>query len=238
MKGFIMTQTTKASLKAVKKATKAPSKVVYVLADAIKTALHTQVTLNCVQAESLAIKRVELFNVTADNLAVILEPASGKGVTPTPCTLEHWEAVFAFVEQDLINTRNILPSTAKVYISELYKLLKARGIEKPKAKTASAVSMSKARAELSAIPEAKLTEQLKQAASAGDFVQAAKLSKEVQRREKVRASEAKKAEASDTKALRDGLKKWVTEMDSEALAALLWVRNNWADLSEQYHKVK
>lgn len=227
------------SLKAVKKATKAPSKVVYILSEAVKSTIHAQVTPHLVQAETLSLKRTELLFITAEKLAMILEPASGKGAEPTPCTLEHWDAVFAFVTNDMVNSKAITPGTAKVYISEIYGILKEKfGIQKPKAKTASAVSMSKARAELSAIPEAKLTEQLKQAASAGDFVQAAKLSKEVQRREKVRANEAKKAEASDTKALRDDLKKWVTGMDSEALAALVWVRKNWADLSEQYHKVK
>lgn len=234
-----MTQTNKASLKATKAETTKPSKVVYILNEAIKTALHNNVTMQIVQVEKLTLSRAELFNKIADSLGAILEPM-GKDGKVMPCTVEHWDTVFSFVEQDLINTRNILPSTAKTYISELYKLLKARDIEKPRKQTASAVSMAKAREAVASIPDATLAKKVEEAAKAGDFKEAAKLASEVKRREKAKASEAKKAEAKDTSELRNGLKKWVSEMNSESLAALLWVRNNWADLSSEYqaNKVK
>jgi len=225
------------SLKATKAETTKPSKVVYILNDAIQSALHSKVTLQLIQVEKLAMTRAELFNKIADDLGAILEPADSKG-NPTPCTPEHWDTVFSFVEQDLINTRNILPSTAKTYISELYKLLKARDIEKPRKQTASAVSMAKAREAVASIPDAMLSKKVEQAAKAGDFKQAAKLASEVKRREKARASEAKKAEAKDVSELRNGLKKWVGDMNGESLAALVWVRNNWQDLSAKYQASK
>lgn len=227
----------KTSLKAVKAETKKAGKVVYILADAIKTTLHETVTMPLVKVEQLAMTRAQMLRDIAVNVGKVLEPKGADG-KPTPCTVEHWETVFAFITQDLIDTRNILPSTAKTYISDIYAYLKDMSIEKPKKQTASAVSMAKAREEVASIPDAVLTKKVEQAAKAGDFKQAAKLASEVKRREKARASEAKKAEAKDTTELRNGLKKWVAEMNPESLAALVWVRNNWADLSAKYQATK
>ena len=228
------------SLKAVKKATKAPSKVEYILQDAVKKAIHEQVTPHFVQANTYKLKQAELFNLIADNIGRILEPA-GEGVKPIRCTYAHWMAVMAYAKQDMINSRNILASSADVYMVEVVEILRAKGIEKPEQDTPSAKSMSKSRAiakaeqeKLASIPTVTLQKSLSELASNGDTKQVAIVARELDKRKK----EAVKAQKADTKDLRDGLTKWVREMNPESLAALMWVRDNWNDLKGQYNKVK
>jgi hypothetical protein len=48
------------------------------------------------------------------------------------CTKDKWELVWADFENRLVNTKSILPTTARNYRVEVVKILKAEGIEKPK----------------------------------------------------------------------------------------------------------
>ena len=48
------------------------------------------------------------------------------------CTKARWELIFADIENRLVNTKGILPSTARNYGIEIKAILKEKGITKPK----------------------------------------------------------------------------------------------------------
>jgi hypothetical protein len=74
------------------------------------------------QAHNAGLKRSELvFQVANASKSLVKE-----------CTKEKWELVWADFENRLVNTKEILPSTARNYRVEVVKILKADGIEKPK----------------------------------------------------------------------------------------------------------
>lgn len=74
------------------------------------------------QAHNAGLKRSELvFQVANASKSLVKE-----------CTKEKWELVWADFENRLVNTKEILPSTARNYRVEVVKILKAEGIEKPK----------------------------------------------------------------------------------------------------------
>ena len=75
------------------------------------------------QAHNAGLKRDELtFQVAKASKSLI-----GKD-----CTKERWELIFSDFENRLVNTKSILPTTARNYRVEVVKILKADGIEKPK----------------------------------------------------------------------------------------------------------
>lgn len=57
-------------------------------------------------------------------------------------TIEKWKAIYAEIENRLVNIKKILPSTAKNYLSEMTKILKSQGIEKPKSQERTALIKS------------------------------------------------------------------------------------------------
>jgi hypothetical protein len=74
------------------------------------------------QAHNAGLKRSELvFQVANASKSLVKE-----------CTKEKWELVWADFENRLVNTKEILPTTARNYRVEVVKILKADGIEKPK----------------------------------------------------------------------------------------------------------
>ena len=62
---------------------------------------------------------------------------------------DRWELIFADIENRLVNTKSILPSTARNYSIEIKAILKEKGIEKPKgtSKTAKHEQAKKANAD-------------------------------------------------------------------------------------------
>lgn len=75
------------------------------------------------QAHNAGLKRSELVFQVAK---------SGKSLLGADCTKERWELVWSDFENRLVNTKSILPSTARNYRVEVVKILKAEGVEKPK----------------------------------------------------------------------------------------------------------
>tara|TARA_R110000868_G_scaffold40059_2_gene138847 strand:- start:2560 stop:3222 length:663 start_codon:yes stop_codon:yes gene_type:complete len=57
-------------------------------------------------------------------------------------TIEKWKAIYAEIENRLVNAKKILPSTAKNYLSEMTKILRAGGLEKPKSQERTALIKS------------------------------------------------------------------------------------------------
>ena len=74
------------------------------------------------QAHNAGLKRSEL----------VFQVANASKSLVKDCTKVKWELVFADFENRLVNTKEILPSTARNYRVEVVKILKADGIEKPK----------------------------------------------------------------------------------------------------------
>jgi hypothetical protein len=74
------------------------------------------------QAHNAGLKRSEL----------VFQVANASKSLVKDCTKDKWELVWADFENRLVNTKSILPTTARNYRVEVVKILKADGIEKPK----------------------------------------------------------------------------------------------------------
>lgn len=75
------------------------------------------------QAHSAGLKRSELIFQVAN---------STKKLIGKDCTKERWELIFADFENRLVNTKQIIPTTARNYRVEVVAILKADGVVKPK----------------------------------------------------------------------------------------------------------
>jgi hypothetical protein len=75
------------------------------------------------QAHHAGLKRSELVFKVAK---------ATKSLIGSDCTKQRWELIFADFENRLVNTKEILPSTASNYSKEVVAILKADGITKPK----------------------------------------------------------------------------------------------------------
>jgi len=91
------------------------------------------------QAHNAGLKRSEL----------VFQVANASKSLVKDCTKDKWELVWADFENRLVNTKSILPTTARNYRVEVVKILKADGIEKPKgtSKTAKHEQSKKANAD-------------------------------------------------------------------------------------------
>jgi hypothetical protein len=85
------------------------------------------------QANGAELKKAELIHKGS----VIVSALLGEDVS-----IEVWKSVYAEIENRLVNAKKILPSTAKNYLSEITKILKAQGIEKPKSQERTALIKS------------------------------------------------------------------------------------------------
>ena len=104
-------------------ATATPAKQVEVLSVQDKKFIDVEMVDVMSQAHNAGLKRDELtFQVAKASKSLI-----GKD-----CTKARWELIFADFENRLVNTKQILPSTARNYRVEVVAILKAEGIEKPK----------------------------------------------------------------------------------------------------------
>jgi hypothetical protein len=90
------------------------------------------------QAHNAGLKRSELTFQVAENTKKLI----GKD-----CTKARWELIFNDFEMRLINTKSILPATAKNYSKEVVAILKADGIEKPKSTNRTAIAMQNKKAQ-------------------------------------------------------------------------------------------
>ncbi len=213
MRGTIMQQT---SLKAVKQATKAPSKVSFILSDSVKLALSGEVVTPILQAYDATVAKEQFIYKASENLARIL------GIKPT---FELWDTAFAYIEQAIITGRKVGASTATNYLVDIRNTLKsAFALEKPA--KASGGAMAESRAKLQALSDSELKAQVDGAIKAENFKQAVTLQNEVKRRKQAIITQAKKQEGKATTALRNDLKKWISEGDTQLLAMLVWVKSN------------
>ena len=120
---------------AIKKVVKA---ITEVLSIQDKKFIDTDMVDVMSQAHSAGLKRSELTFQVAEN---------SKKLIGKDCTRERWELIFNDFELRLINTKDILPTTAKNYSKEVVAILKADGIEKPKSTSRTAIAMQNKKAE-------------------------------------------------------------------------------------------
>lgn len=106
-----------------KKITKAVQKAVEVLSVQDKKFIDIEMVDVMAQAHNAGLKRSELVFKVAN---------STKKLIGSDCTKERWELIFADFENRLVNTKQIIPSTARNYRVEVVAILKAEGIVKPK----------------------------------------------------------------------------------------------------------
>jgi hypothetical protein len=119
---------------AVKKAVKAVQEVLSVQ---VKKFIDIEMVDVMAQAHHAGLKRSELVFQVANSSKTILKD----------CTREFWELVFNDFEMRLINTKEIIPSTAKNYSKEVVAILKADKIEKPKSTNRTAIAMQNKKAQ-------------------------------------------------------------------------------------------
>lgn len=208
------TSSKKPSLKSVKAETKKPALVL------------SNAQLSSVNDVILALTRADEFNRSKDESLHMACEAFAKGVGINP-SYELWNLFNETVKNGLIKARKLSDASAEVYMVQVRKLLKVLfALEKPKQITASALSMAKARNELSAKSEAELHKALEAYAKAGKYKEAAKTQQELEKREKAKNKEAEKNTTSATKALKNDIKKWINNMSTNELALLAWVKAN------------
>ena len=200
-----------------------PSAVVYILSAVQQSLAHdVAVTLGNAHASKVA------YDTNIMAAGELFEELLGEKPT-----YKHWIATGDAVRNELQTALKFAASTVKNLMTDVYADLSARGIERPKADSPSAKSMSAKRAELAAIPESKLSVQRDASVKAGDFKKAASINDEIARRQKAKDKEAEKTDKEASAPLKAELKKWVQGMNSQQLAALVWVRENWESVASQ-----
>lgn len=105
-----------------KKTTATTAKQVEVLSTQDKKFIDVEMVDVMAQAHNAGLKRSEL----------VFQVANASKSLVKDCTKNKWELVWADFENRLVNTKSILPSTARNYRVEVVAILKAEGIEKPK----------------------------------------------------------------------------------------------------------
>ena len=96
--------------------------------------------------------------------------------------------------------------------------------------------MAKARAELADKNIHDLKTELAVSAKNLDFTQAKKIQSEIARREKADQSELARTEGKATTELKNTLKKWISKLQPNELACLVYVRENFEEVLKLANK--
>lgn len=225
---------TTTSLKATKKATASPSKVELILTDSDKLALAS-VTGEASKAFDLFAKQQDA-SVAYDTAEQQLTDDLFSYVHEVKPDYAMWQAVKKHIITSVSSAKGRKFETIeKWFNAKIVKGLKALGYELPKAESKAAQGMATLRAELASISDSDLVAQIAELAMAGDkdsLKRATQLAGEKQKREKAITTQAEKAESKTVRELKSALKTWVSGMDSEQLAALLWAKNHFAQVTK------
>lgn len=106
-----------------KKTQNAVQKVVEVLSTQDKKFIDTDIVSLLESVNKAELTKAELIFKASANVEVLLGADYSK---------DRWELIFADIENRLVNTKSILPSTARNYSIEIKAILKEKGITKPK----------------------------------------------------------------------------------------------------------
>lgn len=226
------------SLKAVKKAITSPSKAELVLADNVKLALAPIVS----EASS-----AYQFGLDYEKLVMTKQEKEQEFayhfvsyVKDNKLDYAHYQAVKKHIQQSIATSKKQEFKTVEIWLNRIVKeCIKAgdfAGYTLPTSEKRSAVAMSELRAELASISDSELVSQIaelaKQGAS-GDkqaLKRATQLASEKQKRETQAQNAIKRADSKNATELKTALKKWVTGMDTEQLAALVWAKNHFSQV--------
>lgn len=222
------------SLKASKKAVKAPSKGEVLLSDSeiIKLAPVALLFSNSYQ-----------FGIDHEKLVLAKgesETAAAHGfvnyVKDNKLTYQAMLAVKKHLIESIATSKKQAFGTIQNWFNKIVKgyLTNAdlKGFVMPKAESKNAESMAKKRGELAKIADSDLQGLIEANAKAGDFKKAAQLSTEKAKREKQATNAIKQSESKATTELKTMLKKWVGSLDSTQLAALVYAKNNFGEIAK------
>jgi hypothetical protein len=224
------------SLKATKKAIKAPTKAVNVLSDNVKLALAHIVNEGAiayqfgldheVMVKTKQVKEQEFaenfVNYVKDNALKYDDYLMVK---------QHVQSSLALSKKQEVKTIEIwLNKIVKAYLS----IADLKGWVLPKAESASAKSMGALRSALASLSDSELEAQIIASAEAQDFKKAAQLSTEKIRRDTQAKNAIKKSEGKAITQLKTTLKEFIAGLTPDQLAVMMYVKNHFSEVTELY----
>jgi hypothetical protein len=225
------------SLKATKQQAHSPSKAEIVLTDSVKLSLAT-VTGEATKAFELYAKQQDA-SVAYETAENILTDELYSYLVETNPNYATYQAVKKHIINSISASKGRKYDTIeKWFNANIVKGVKALGYELPKAESKNAESMSKLRAELSSINTDELVLQianLAKAGATGDKValqRATQLASEKLKRDKQAANAIKKTESKAITEKKTEVKQWITSLDLEGLAAILYVKNHFDEIKK------
>lgn len=221
------------SLKATKQQAHSPSKVEVILTDSQKLTVAPIVSLfNTSYELGLKLEGLSLSKGEAEQQAA---HSFVSYVKDTQLDYANYQAFKKHVIGSLSAAKKQSYETIEKWLNKIVKAYiadDATGYTLPKAESKAANGMSELRAALASIPSEQLQAEIENFAKAGDFKKAAQLSAEKQKREKQAANASKKADSKNVTELKNALKRFVGGLDSEGLAALLYVKNHFTEIKK------
>jgi hypothetical protein len=222
------------SLKAVKTETKKPSAVEIVLSDTQKLSIAPIVAL-CNEAFQLTEKRQELSLLSGKANQVFAH----EFVNHVKNNELDYAGYMAFKKHIVLSVANARKNTTETVDKWLTPLIKAyvkdadlKGWMLPKAEGRSAKSMGALRTALASLTMQELERDIQASAKSGDFKKASQLAGEKKRRVKLAETEAKRNESKHVTTIKNDLRAFIGSLDSEGLAAMLYVKNHFATIKQ------
>lgn len=222
------------SLKATNKAIKAPSKVVNVLSDNVKLALA-----NIVNEGAIA------YQFGIDHEALVLTKQTKEHdfamdfvnyVRDNALKYDEYLAVKQHVQSSLALSKKQEVKTVEIWLNKIVKaylsIADLKGWILPKAESSSAKSMSALRTALSSVKHSDLQSHIEASVKAGDFKKASHLATEKIKRDKQAISETKKNESKATTDLKKTLREFISGLNSNELAVMLYVKNHFNEVTK------
>ena len=227
-----MTQTnTNKGLKASKVKAATPSKAETILADSVKLTL-APVVGEATKAFDLFAKQQDA-SVAYDTAEQTLADDLYQYLFDTKPDYANWQAIKKHIITSIATAKGRKFDTIeKWFNAKIVKAIKELGFVLPKAESKASQGMAKLRAELASIETEVLQDLIEASAKAGDFKKASQLATEKQKREKAELRAVEKAESKHTRELKSALKNWIGKMPVEQLAALVWAKNNFAQITK------
>lgn len=225
------------SLKASKQVAHSPSKAEIVLTDNQKLSYAPMVAL-CAKAYGYELDSEKLTQLQGK---ANLEFASNfvNIVRDNELSYSSYQALKKHTIQSIANAKHIEYASVEKWFNPIIKgYIKndlADGYELPKSESKNAESMGKLRAELSAIPSDKLQDnivELRKATDSDSLKQAAQYAKELEKRRQQAENALRKTESKAITEKKTELKQWLTGLDLEGLAAMLYVKNHFNDIKK------
>jgi hypothetical protein len=222
------------SLKSNKAIAHSPSKAETILSDSVKLTL-APIVGEANTTFGLYERQAEATKAYRDNEAVLVDSFYSY-LTEAKPDYPTYQAVKKHLINSIASVKNRKYDTIEKWLNGyVIKEVKALGYELPKAESKNAESMAKLRSELSSIDDDTLVTQIAELAKAGNaesLKRATQLAKEKQKRETQAVTQAKKSESKASTELKNALKRWVSGMNPTELATLVYVKNNFSDVTK------